>query len=178
VQNCSPQMAHSVQRKSPPASCFWLSRRPLEAARRPRVADRAAINRRRQFTNGKLLRSCHAFLVLLRTAHAGGRRSRKNRARASFGCRGSGQLRCRLRSWRPWLTSRPYVRVAQAAVVDGGVSPWARNAFLANAPTTLSGGPSDDKISLKDVRASGTATLSGNWRELPAAGKMLAKPAV
>jgi hypothetical protein len=36
----------------------------LEAARRPRVANRAAINRRRQFTNGKLLRSCYAFLVL------------------------------------------------------------------------------------------------------------------
>jgi hypothetical protein len=75
----------------------------LEAARRPRVAHRAAINCKRQFTNGKLLRSRHAFLVLPRTAHAGGRRSRENRARASFGCRGSGQLRYRLRTWRPWL---------------------------------------------------------------------------
>jgi hypothetical protein len=36
----------------------------LEAARRPRVANRAAINRQRQITNGKLLRSCYAFLVL------------------------------------------------------------------------------------------------------------------
>jgi hypothetical protein len=36
----------------------------LEAARRPRVANRAAINCQRQLTNGKLLRSRHAFLVL------------------------------------------------------------------------------------------------------------------
>jgi hypothetical protein len=36
----------------------------LDAARRPRVANRAAINRQRQFTNGKLLRSCYAFFVL------------------------------------------------------------------------------------------------------------------
>jgi hypothetical protein len=36
----------------------------LDAARRPRVANRAAINRQGQFINGKLLRSLYAFLAL------------------------------------------------------------------------------------------------------------------
>jgi DNA-binding transcriptional LysR family regulator len=54
-------------------------------------------------------------------------------------------------------------------VMAGQNNPWVRRLLFA----VLKG-----KIPIKDVGASGTATLSGHWRELRAAGKILAKPVV
>jgi hypothetical protein len=73
----------------------------LEAARRPRVANRAAISRQRQFTNGKLLRSSYAFLVLPFAPRILVAVDLAKTEHASFGRRGSAQLRYPLQPGRP-----------------------------------------------------------------------------
>jgi hypothetical protein len=67
-------------------------------------------------------------------------------------------------------------RLLERAIDDGARDlPHAGDARHAIASWALK---SKGKLPIKDVGASGTATLSGHWRELRAAGKILAKPVV